>query len=229
MRISELAELAGLTVRTIRYYHQIGVLAEPPRRSNGYREYSADHLVALLRIAQLTGSGLTLAQAGDVARGSDPSSAEEALDAVDRSLEARIAVLAGQRERLARARAGGHVGLSRAAAALSLHPVDVPIAIAIAHLYRDHPQIDVLAAALRDPERRAGFRRLQERFEALDGTTTDEELAELLAAARSHVAGIGDGLPALTDGQLQVILDLADHDLTERQRDFLRRSIAPED
>lgn len=117
MRISELAELAGVTVRTVRYYHQTGALPEPPRRSNGYRDYTADHLVALLRISQLTSSGLSLAQAGIVAADSDSSSAEEALDDVDRALETKIAALTEQRERLARARAGHHVGLSRSSCA----------------------------------------------------------------------------------------------------------------
>lgn len=33
-----MARLAGVTVRTLRHYHQVQVLAEPPRTSNGYRE-----------------------------------------------------------------------------------------------------------------------------------------------------------------------------------------------
>ena len=37
MRIGELADLAGVTVRTVRYYHQKDVLPEPARRANGYR------------------------------------------------------------------------------------------------------------------------------------------------------------------------------------------------
>ncbi|MGC2941303.1 MULTISPECIES: MerR family transcriptional regulator [unclassified Brevibacterium] len=90
MRISELAELAGVTVRTVRYYHQVGVLAEPPRQSNGYRDYRADHLVTLLRIGQLTDSGLSLAQAGAMAADCDSSSsADEALDEVDKHWKQR--------------------------------------------------------------------------------------------------------------------------------------------
>ncbi|MEV4016841.1 MerR family DNA-binding transcriptional regulator [Nonomuraea angiospora] len=37
MLSSELAELAGVTVRTLRHYHQIGLLPEPRRASGGYR------------------------------------------------------------------------------------------------------------------------------------------------------------------------------------------------
>ena len=36
------------------WWSSSGALPEPPRRSNGYRDYAADHLVALLRISQLT-------------------------------------------------------------------------------------------------------------------------------------------------------------------------------
>ncbi|WP_147918137.1 MerR family transcriptional regulator [Ruania zhangjianzhongii] len=227
MRISALAELAGVTVRTIRYYHQMGVLPEPPRRSNGYRDYTGDHLVAVLRISQLTGSGLSLAQAGAVAAGSGSSSTEEALDDVDRALEAKITALTAQRERLARARAGHHVGLSGAAAALSLTRADIPVAIVIAHLYRDHPQTEVLADALRDPQTRSALASLQERFDAIDGTTTDGELGELMAQAQSLVAEVADGMPPLAEKQLQVILDLAEKGLNDRQKDFVRTGIRP--
>jgi hypothetical protein len=36
---SELAKLAGTTVNTIRHYHRSGVLEEPDRRRNGYKQY----------------------------------------------------------------------------------------------------------------------------------------------------------------------------------------------
>lgn len=227
MRVKELAELAGVTVRTIRYYHQVGALPEPSRQSNGYRDYTADHLVALLRISQLTSSGLSLAQAGAAVAGSDSSFTEEALDDVDRALEAKIAALTEQRERLARARSGHHIGLSRAAAALSLAPADIPVAIVIAHLYRHHPQTEVLADALDDPQMQPAFASLQERFDAIDETTTDGELAHLMAQAQSLVAEVADELPSLTEEQLEVILDLAEGDLNDRQKDFMRREVRP--
>ncbi|MFI6030714.1 MerR family transcriptional regulator [Amycolatopsis magusensis] len=50
LRTSELAEVAGVTVRALRHYHQIGLLAEPPRSAGGYRRYDVGHLVRLLRI-----------------------------------------------------------------------------------------------------------------------------------------------------------------------------------
>jgi DNA-binding transcriptional MerR regulator len=223
MRIGELAELAGVTIRTIRYYHQAGVLPEPPRRSNGYRDYTVDHLVAVLRINQLTSSGLSLAQAGAVAADTSSATTDEALDEVDRALEARIAALTEQRERLARARAGHHVGLSRVAAALSLTSTDVPIAILLAHLYKDHPQIDHLADALLEPKLRTALVSMQERFDAIDETSTDSELEELTVWVRSLLAEFAGELPPLTDEQSQLVLDLVERDLNDRQKAFVRR------
>jgi len=94
MRIAELAELAGVSVRTVRYYHQVGALPEPPRRSNGYRDYTVDHLITVLRIHQLTSSGLPLATAGELAADPAPDAAEAVLEEADRVLESQIAVIA---------------------------------------------------------------------------------------------------------------------------------------
>jgi len=40
MRIQELADRTGVSAKAIRYYESIGVLPDPPRRSNSYRDYS---------------------------------------------------------------------------------------------------------------------------------------------------------------------------------------------
>lgn len=223
MRTAELAELAGVTVRTIRYYHQAGALPEPPRRPNGYRNYTVDHLVAVLRINQLTNSGLSLAQAGAVIADSAPASTDEALDEVDKALEAQIADLTERRARLARARAGDHVGLSRVAAALSLNSTDVPVAILLAHLYRDTPQIGLLADALLQPERRSVLESMQHRFDTIDETSTDGELEDLAGRAHSIMAEFADDLPPLTREQTQLLIELIERDLNDRQKDFVRR------
>ncbi|MGC5617667.1 MerR family transcriptional regulator [Georgenia sp. Z1491] len=106
MRISELAELAGVTVRAVRYYHQMGALEEPPRGSNGYRDYTADHLVALLRISQLTSSGLSLAQAGVLAAEPGSSSTEEELDEAARARACQVVCVRGPGQRWGLIRSG---------------------------------------------------------------------------------------------------------------------------
>ena len=47
MQIKELARATGVDVETIRYYEKQGLLPEPARRDNGYRDYAAEHLERL--------------------------------------------------------------------------------------------------------------------------------------------------------------------------------------
>lgn len=82
MRIGQVAEAAGVTQRTVRYYHRLGLLPEPDRRANGYRDYPVDDVVRLLRIRWLAESGVPLgsvaavleAEATGGASGSDEGS-----------------------------------------------------------------------------------------------------------------------------------------------------------
>jgi DNA-binding transcriptional MerR regulator len=60
MRIGELADLIGISTRAIRHYHQAGLLPEPARKANGYREYSLRDAVALARIRRLTELGVPM-------------------------------------------------------------------------------------------------------------------------------------------------------------------------
>ena len=66
LRIGEVAELAGVSTRTVRHYHQIGLLPEPARTANGYRGYEPRDVVALLRARQLAESGLHLDEVAGV-------------------------------------------------------------------------------------------------------------------------------------------------------------------
>ncbi len=63
---NQLADLAGTTLRTIRHYHEVGLLAEPERQANGYKSYGVPHLVRVLRIKRLTGLGLSLTEIADL-------------------------------------------------------------------------------------------------------------------------------------------------------------------
>lgn len=47
MRIGELGKAAGVDIETIRFYEKSGLLPEPARSENGYREYSHTHLERL--------------------------------------------------------------------------------------------------------------------------------------------------------------------------------------
>ena len=93
----EIAELAGTTVNTVRHYHRTGLLEEPQRLSNGYKQYGARHLVRLLQIRRLRDLGVPLEQIEAVGS-TDGESPAQALRAIDADLAVTI-------ERLQRARA----------------------------------------------------------------------------------------------------------------------------
>lgn len=92
----ELAELSGTTVNTIRHYHRLGLLHEPQRRYNGYKQYGIRDLVRLLRIRRLTDLGVPLSQLEEIEVGG-----QDTLEVL-RDLDAELARKA---ERIQRARA----------------------------------------------------------------------------------------------------------------------------
>jgi DNA-binding transcriptional MerR regulator/uncharacterized glyoxalase superfamily protein PhnB len=59
-RVGEVAKAAGLTVRTLHYYDEIGLLVPSERSDVGHRRYSAADLDRLYRITRLRGIGMTL-------------------------------------------------------------------------------------------------------------------------------------------------------------------------
>jgi len=65
-RIGELAEAAGLTVRTLHYYEEIGLLVTSDRTDAGHRLYSQADLERLYRIRLLRRFGLALDEIGRV-------------------------------------------------------------------------------------------------------------------------------------------------------------------
>lgn len=103
MHSGELARLAGVTVRALRHYHQVGVLAEPERRSNGYREYDVHDLIRVLRIKRLASLGVPLERMPDLLDDARDD-AGQLLDELDAELAAQIDRLTQQRDLIARLR-----------------------------------------------------------------------------------------------------------------------------
>jgi DNA-binding transcriptional MerR regulator len=94
--IGELARDAGLTVRTLRHYDQIGLLAARERTASGHRRYSENDLYRLLRIRALRRLGLSLEDVRRVleAPADDPEALQGVLRAELDRLEARAGELA---------------------------------------------------------------------------------------------------------------------------------------
>ncbi|MFD3687060.1 MerR family transcriptional regulator [Nocardiopsis sp. NPDC058631] len=236
MLSSELAELAGVTVRTLRHYHQIGLLPEPPRSTGGYRRYNVGDLVRLLRITKLTALGVPLSALPSVL--DDPKAAEALLDELDRQASAEIERLNARRANIAALRSSGS-------------PPDLPPELSVlrsgpgARLPEDmvrheHEQLVLLGhllgedgpagfAALLggvDREMLTGLEPLTARFYALGPDTHDDEVASLIDAWVTGLEPLSEqlaGTPA-PDPKVSVLLDeLNEQALKPVQHRVLRR------
>ncbi|MEJ1091697.1 heavy metal-responsive transcriptional regulator [Microbacterium istanbulense] len=62
MRIGELAEAAGTTAKTLRFYEDQGLLPPAERTPSGYRDYAPDAVARIDFVHRGQAAGLTLAQ-----------------------------------------------------------------------------------------------------------------------------------------------------------------------
>ncbi|MFF5262855.1 MerR family transcriptional regulator [Actinomadura viridis] len=101
MRIGELAAMVGVSTRTVRHYHHLGLLPEPERRANGYREYRVRDAVVLARVRRLAEVGLSLDEIRDVLADDRGRELREVLLELDADLARQQEAIAARRERLA--------------------------------------------------------------------------------------------------------------------------------
>lgn len=103
MTIGALAGLAGTTPRAIRHYHAVGVLPEPARRDNGYRQYDLGDAARLVRVRRLIELGLSLAQVADAVSSAEESGADlrQVLVQLDADLARQEQAIGERRRRLA--------------------------------------------------------------------------------------------------------------------------------
>jgi DNA-binding transcriptional MerR regulator len=105
LTIGLLASYAGVTIRAVRHYHQIGLLQEPPRDASGYRTYDAAAVVRLIRIRTLAEAGVPLARVRELLD-ADPQTFAAATTEIDRQLRAQIRTLQEHRRRIAQLGSG---------------------------------------------------------------------------------------------------------------------------
>jgi DNA-binding transcriptional MerR regulator len=110
LTISQLASYAGVTVRAVRHYHQIGLLPEPERDHSGYRTYNAASVVRLIRIRTLAEAGVPLARVQELLQADDEEFAA-AVDEIDRRLRREIRELQEHRRQIAKLAAGDSLAL----------------------------------------------------------------------------------------------------------------------
>ncbi|MER7579646.1 MerR family transcriptional regulator [Kitasatospora sp. NPDC097691] len=119
--IGQAAAFVGVTVKTLRHYHQTGLVAEPPRDVSGYRRYGSAELLRLVQVRTLAAAGVPLAEIGPLLDADADADAEEfaaALADVGRRLTERIEELSARRDTLHRLAEGDRALLPDRACAL---------------------------------------------------------------------------------------------------------------
>ncbi|MFV0136296.1 MerR family transcriptional regulator [Streptomyces sp. HMX87] len=162
MRIGELADAVGVTTRTVRHYHHLGLLPEPERLANGYRTYTLRHVVVLARTRRLTELGLGLAEVRDVLADEAGKDLAEVLEELDADLARQEAAIRERRVRLRALLDAGEL------------PAEGPVSAELAALFADLAHASDSPMAARDREMLA----------LLESTAGPEDRERLLGVVR---------------------------------------------
>ena len=87
--IGQLARYAGVSTKTIRVYHDKGLLPEPNRDGSGYRRYTAQDAIDLIKVRTLAEAEVPLARIRALKAAPDETF-RRALSEIDADLAARI-------------------------------------------------------------------------------------------------------------------------------------------
>lgn len=210
MRSKEVAELAGVSVRTLRHYHHVGVLPEPERGSNGYRSYELAHVARLLRIRTLAELGIPLERMPALLDDPIDSSSEELLTELAEQLEQRIAHLQSQLRRVAELRTTRArpdltpvlVEFLEAVGAAEPSDLEQDASILVARLFEADGSPDDLrdlATVLRGVHEDPRYADFVDRFERLAPDAPDDEVREV---AENFIAAFGPALTQVVDSTM---------------------------
>ncbi|KAB2341338.1 MerR family transcriptional regulator [Actinomadura rudentiformis] len=215
MKIGELAALVGVSTRTVRHYHHLGLLPEPERLPNGYREYRLRDAVLLARVRRLAELGLALDEIRDVLADDQGKELREVLLELDADLAGQQEAIRLRRERLA-----------ALLAEADLHP-DSAVSPAMASVLRGLPsggskfadfdrEMLALVDTTADPGEREAF------AELLRPLTTPEALArgEAIYARIDELAEAAPDDPRVAE----LAADIADH-LPEEMKAMMLASV----
>ncbi|MFT4213901.1 MAG: MerR family transcriptional regulator [Microbacterium sp.] len=197
-----MARLAGVTVRALRHHHQVGILEEPDRRSNGYREYDVHDLIRVVRIKRLASLGIPLERMTSLLDDTS-NDAGDLLDELDAELAAQIDHLTKQRDLIARLRAAGAAPdlppelapfLTVFAASLSpeLARFDRDQSVLLAHLAGEEgmPHIARFYERLSDPQLVPAVADISERFGWLGPDSSEHDIARLIESFMTTFAPV---------------------------------------
>lgn len=193
----EVAELAGTSLRAVRHYHEVGLLEEPERLSNGYKQYRVGHLVRLLHIKRLKDLGFSLAQVADM--GELDEHPAEALRQLDAQIESTIERLQGVRAEVG--------AILRNGAATDLPQDLAPAAVAARLSESDRTFIAAMCSVMGPTGRRAYAAMLWDHagrysdvdFNALPADASEAEREALAQRLLPEVVELHEKHPGLND------------------------------
>ncbi|MFC4334037.1 MerR family transcriptional regulator [Salininema proteolyticum] len=208
----EIAELAGTSLRAVRHYHDIGLLDEPERLSNGYKQYGVAHLVRLLRIKRLADLGVPLPRIA--ALDEDDDHPEEALRALDAELAASI-------DRLRRARA--ELGMILRESVPTELPPEFAPGMAEARMSEADRRLAAVMSRILGPEGLRRYARMLRELPDGPGYIEFDDLAP--DADEATRADLAERLAPSAREFNERYPDLLDTSDSPHDRDFVRRSI----
>ena len=241
MLSGELARLAGVTVRALRHYHQVGVLDEPARTTNGYRSYDVHDLIRVLRIKQLASLGVPLERMPALLDSTDGDAAG-LLAKLDEELTELIERLTKQRDLIARLRAHPEsldlppelAGFPALLAVPGLPPdvekMDRDQTVLLAHLAGEGgmPQLVSFYELLSSPELVSAVADFAGRFDKLGPASSNEDISSLI---ESFITNFGPAIreytnserPVYLDGSADLFGEYSSDVINEQQREVLER------
>jgi DNA-binding transcriptional MerR regulator len=209
--IGQLAAYAGVTIKAVRHYHQRGLLEEPPRDSSGYRRYTAQHAIDLVKIKALAEAGVPLARIKELLA-ANPDRFAAAVTEIDRNLQERAKELRRARQRIARLSAGDRLFVSAEAADFLDHLHELGVSERAVQMERDGWILLQSAApkeaaiwladkieAINDPE----FRAIYLTYDAAYGWSPDDRRLGALAARAERWMAKRHGRPK--GGEVSVV------------------------
>ena len=112
MFIHELAQASGVPAKTIRYYESIGLMPDPPRAENNYRQYPPDTVERLRFIVSARSLDFSLTDIAEFLSARDEGTlpCKRVLDSIDgriADIDRRIADLLALRDNLSHVQADG--------------------------------------------------------------------------------------------------------------------------
>ena len=203
--IGQLAAYAGVTIKAVRHYHKRGLLDEPARDSSGYRRYTAEHAINLIKIKTLAEAGVPLARIKELLA-ADPERFAAAISEIDLHLRERAKELRRTRQRIAHLSGGDQLFVSSEVADYLAQLRKLGVSDRTVQMERDGwilmqsvspKEAAIWLAEKRDALSDPDFRSIYVKYDAaFDWSPEDRRLYALAARAERWLAKRRDGLNA---------------------------------